>query len=381
MREVIELQRQGFALDIYSMFGGYKNSKAGPVYCMSWMDWFVFVFELLYWLIVRPVRMLVLIGRLFAKRYGSWINFAENLLGFAFGVCFARRFIRHDYRCAHATWATGPGMAVYVLKDLTGLSYTMEAHAYDVFRDGGDAFLVHKCKEAKALRSSTETTRRKLESCFGTSITTQVSCVRRGLFEIPLYRTPTTPVTKLHVLSVGRLIEKKGYLQQLEIYRELLTCGMPFHVNIVGEGPLKPKIEARIAALGLGEYVTLAGKLEYPQVEAMYAQANLFLFSGVVAASGDRDGFPNVIGEAMAHSLPVFTTDVSGTTEGVPHDVRGTVIDLAHPQQTAAHIVEVMQDALKLERLTHAAHAWVLTDFQVGVNMQRLRQVLWGAPD
>ena len=75
----------------------------------------------------------------------------------------------------------------------------------------------------------------------------------------------------------------------------------------------------------------LTGKLEYAQVEALYAQANLFLFTGLVSASGDRDGFPNVIGEAMAHSLPVFTTDVSGTTEGVRDGVRGTVVDLAHP--------------------------------------------------
>ena len=83
LREVVELQRQGLALDIYSMIGGHKDSEAGPVCCMSWLDWLCFVLELLYWLIVRPVPMLRLIKQLLFTRYGSWINFGENWLGVA----------------------------------------------------------------------------------------------------------------------------------------------------------------------------------------------------------------------------------------------------------------------------------------------------------
>jgi glycosyltransferase involved in cell wall biosynthesis len=195
---------------------------------------------------------------------------------------------------------------------------------------------------------------------------------------IPQYRAPIPPEVALEILSVGRLIEKKGYLHQLQIYAQLMACGIPFHASIVGEGPLYAELERNIEALGLSAHVTLTGKLEYAQVEALYAQANLFLFTGLVSASGDRDGFPNVIGEAMAHSVPVFTTDVSGTTEGVPHGIRGTVIDSENPVQTAAQIFAVMQNTADLERLTRAAYDWVLSDFQVGRNVQKLREALWG---
>ena len=343
LREVIELQRQGLALDIYSMLGGHADSEAGPVRCMTWLDWLWFIFELLYWLGTRPVRMLSLIRRLIFTRYGSWTNCGENLLGFAFAVRFARRFKRLEYTVSHATWATGPGMAVSALKALTGLPYTLEAHAYDVFRDGGDAFLDDKLQAADALRSSTEATTRELRSRLTACSAAQVTCVRRGLLHVPAYRAPTVPVTQLQVLSVGRLIEV-GYSQQLDIYAQLKARGMPFHATIVGEGPLYDELKAKVDALGLEAQVTLAGKLQYAQVEALYAQSNLFIFTGVVSASGDRDGFPNVIGEAMAHSLPIFTTDVSGTTEGVPHGIRGTVIDLAKPEDSAEQIVAVMQD-------------------------------------
>jgi glycosyltransferase involved in cell wall biosynthesis len=247
-----------------------------------------------------------------------------------------------------------------------------------VFRDGGDALLATKLQAAEALRSSTEATTRALQARLAPSSETQVVCVRRGLAGIPLYRAPTTPEVALEILSVGRLIEKKGYFDQLAIYAALKARGISFHVSIVGEGPLRADLDRKIAELGLRGHVTLSGKLEYAQVEALYAQANLFLFTGVVSASGDRDGFPNVIGEAMAHSVPIFTTDVSGTTEGVAHGIRGTVIDLADPQQTATQIFELMQDLAELQRLTRAAHDWVASDFQVERNVRTLRAALWG---
>ena len=77
LREVLELQRQGLDLDIYSMIGGRTASDAGPVCCMRWVDWFRFVFELLYWLCVRPVRVIGLLRRLFFRRYGSWTNWVK----------------------------------------------------------------------------------------------------------------------------------------------------------------------------------------------------------------------------------------------------------------------------------------------------------------
>lgn len=377
MREVVELQRQGVDLAIYSMLGGRADSAAGPVVCFSWRDWICVGVELVYWLSQRPWPVLALFKQLIGTRYGSWTNCGENLLGFAFALRFARHFRQQAYTCSHATWATGPGMVVYTLKQLLSLSYTLEAHAYDVFRDGGDAFLKQKLQSADAVRSSTEATTRELQTRLGAEAQTPVHCVRRGLTGIPQYRAPDVRVKTLEALSVGRLIEKKGYSQQLELYAAWMACGLSFHANIVGEGPLYADLEQKITELGLCDCVTLTGKLDYAEVEALYAQAHLFIFSGVVSTSGDRDGFPNVIGEAMAHSLPVFTTDVSGTTEGVAHGKRGIVIDLTHPASAAAQVIAVMRDAEQLQQLTRAAYDWVLAEFQVDRNVRALRGALW----
>ena len=385
LREVLELQRQGEELELYSVFGGADESEAGPVTRMHFVDWLQLLLELVYWLFLRPRVIGRTLLKLLPIGYGSWTNYGENVLGIAFGIRYARKFRAAGYTSIHATWATAPGMVVALVDQLTGIGYTMEAHAYDVFRDGGDAFLATKLAGARAIRSSTEATAAELRlrlsrvAAASEGAQPKVHCIRRGLAGIPEYKSRSAVAgrPRLRAITVGRLIEKKGYFKQLEIYQAWQQQGVDFEAVIVGEGPLYKDLKAAVIELGLDRSVQLVGKLEYAEVTELYAQSDLFVFTGVVSESGDRDGFPNVIGEAMAHSLPIFTTDVSGTTEGVPDGVRGTVISLADPEQTAAQIFGVLQDSEKLQLMTRAAHDWIVSDFQVASNVRKLKQALW----
>lgn len=342
-------------------------------------DWLRLLWECPVWLLRRPAQFFGLLGLLVPWHYRALINWAENVLGLACALRFAREFVSKGYEATHATWATAPGMASYALGVLTGLPYTLEAHAYDVFRDGGDAHLLRKLASAQRVRSSTEATARELRQRMERAgIVTPVICVRRGLESVPRALPERgLPGPLLRVLSVGRLIEKKGYLEQLEIFRAWHRSGLPFEASIVGEGPMRPMIEKRIAELGLGDEVRLLGKLDHDVVDCCYGSADLFLFCGQVSASGDRDGFPNVIGEAMAHGLPVFTTDVSGTTEGVVDGERGYVIDLSDPASCAAAIHARMQDVEAIRQVTAQALCWLQQEFDTEANVARLQGALW----
>lgn len=377
LREVEALRAQGFDFDLYSLIGGRSESSAGPVGEMGLWGWLCLPFEILYWLTAQPRTVLLLLRKLFSFGYGSWTNLAENLLGAAFAIRSARRFRDAQYHCSHATWATAPAMAAWVLQALIELPYTMEAHAYDVFRDGGDRFLVEKLRGAQAVRSSTEATSVALRERLGDQTDVEVTCVRRGLTDIPAYAAPLAIGEVMHVLSVGRLIEKKGYDQQLQLYAQWAQAGVPFRASIVGDGPLYSMLEEQINALGLVEFVCLTGKLEYAAVEAKYREADLFLFSGRISASGDRDGFPNVIGEAMAASVPVFSTDVSGTTEGIRDGETGYLIELSDMETLSARMLRLMRDTQALQHVTTEAYRWIQESFSVDENVRRLRAALW----
>lgn len=377
LREVVALKRQGLSLSIYSMIGGSADSEAGPVRCFSPIDWLRIIPEGLYWMWVRPAACQTILLHFLQARFGSWTNFGENSLGLAFALRFARQFRNEGYDYVHATWATAPGMAAYALQQLSGQVYTLEAHAYDVFRDGGDALLGPKLQQASAIRSSTDATTHALRRLQRQEFMVPVVCIRRGLAQSIPYRIPVSSGGPFNLLSVGRLIEKKGYADQLEIYAALQQAGVDFRATIVGAGPLLRPLQAQLETLGLRGIVSLKGALSYQQVSQLYAESDGFLFTGQIASSGDRDGFPNVIGEAMAHSVPVFSSDVSGTTEGIVDQETGWIIDPKDPASAAACIQKQLQAHERLISITRAAHAWVEANFRVEPNMQRLQAALW----
>jgi glycosyltransferase involved in cell wall biosynthesis len=375
LREVLELQKQGVAIDLYSIVGGQDESEAGPVVQMNAWAWVCLAPELIYWLLRKPTALGSIV-RIFFTRYGSWTNLGENLIGAAFALRFARLFRRKAYDFTHATWATAPGMAAYALRLLIGQCYTLEAHAYDVFRNGGDSHLALKLSSAKAVRSSTESTAHVLRDCVTDSVP-PVYSVRRGLPQMPDYQEPSKRAGPLQVLSVGRLIEKKGYFQQLKIYAAWKREKVPFRATIIGEGPLRGPLESAVQEYGLSGDVDLVGRLEYAEVERYYRTADLFLFTGVVSVSGDRDGFPNVIAEAMSYSLPVFSSDVSAITEVIADGTTGFIIDVNEPSAAARQISVAMAQRELLKRVTGDAHDWLLSSFDVKKNMSCLKSLLW----
>ena len=376
LREVLELRAQGVQVDVYSMWRGGVDSSSGVVTHMLFLDWLRVLPELFYWLCIRPL-VICQIFCLLCRRYGSWTNCGENILGLLFAVRFARSIRAKHYDYTHACWATAPGMAAYVLRRLTEQKYTLEAHAYDVFRDGGDTLLKDKLTAAQAVRSSTDSTAQVLHILKGAREHPKIQTIRRGLGKIPVYQERLAQKGALHVLSVGRLIEKKGYSQELEIFSAWQRQGIDFRATIIGEGPMHRLLLAKIKELGLEDRVTLIGKLPYSEVETYYKSADLFLFTGSISKSGDRDGFPNVIAEAMSYSLPVFSTAVAGTTEVIRHGETGYIVDLQDVDLAAAAIYEQMQMPESILTATRNAHQWVRDFFNVSTNIKQLSDALW----
>ena len=376
LREVIELRAQGVQVDVYSMWRGGADSSAGAVTHMLFLDWLRILPELFYWLFLRPL-VICQISFLLCRRYGSWTNCGENILGLLFALRFARSISRKNYDFTHACWATSPGMSAYVLRRLIEQKFTLEAHAYDVFRDGGDALIKDKLTAAHAVRSSTESTAQVLHTLKCAREHPQIHTIRRGLGKIPVYQERLPQKGALHVLSVGRLIEKKGYSKELEVFSAWLRQGINFHATIIGEGPMHRFLAPKIKELGLEDRVTLIGKLPYTEVETYYKSADLFLFTGSISKSGDRDGFPNVIAEAMSYSLPVFATAVAGTTEVIRHGETGYIVDLQDVDLAAEAIYEQMQMPESILTASRNAHQWVRDFFNVSTNIKQLSNALW----
>jgi glycosyltransferase involved in cell wall biosynthesis len=298
-----------------------------------------------------------------------------TLWGAAYAVCQAESFRRSDITHFHGAWATAPATAAAILSYLTGRPFSFGAHAYDVYRHNGDPFLKPKLLAAHFVHTTTEQNIRHFQSLLGDRAT-QVNIVlsRRGLdflpepFHRPSNRGP------IHLLSVARLVEKKGHLFQIGAARLLKNRGLSFHLKIVGDGPLRAALQHEIDEAGLRSEITLVGAQNIAQIREAYREADIFWHTGIVDAEGDRDGLPNVIPEAFAFGLPVISCAEPGATEAVHHEKTGLVVTEITAENLAQAVKRLAHDPILRQTLGQNGRAWVEENFLAVKNSKILAQ-------
>jgi glycosyltransferase involved in cell wall biosynthesis len=369
-REVLGLRTQGANLRIYSFWGGSRSFRGAKVERFN--KWRLIA---LLWLIPyeswrRPAVLRQVLRGLATRRPPSWLNFWENLLGAAFACVYARSFRRNPPALIHAAWGGAPATAAWLLWRLDGRRFSAAAHAYDIYEHGGDWWLREKLECARFVHTSTEMGRCSLIARGLPA--DKVACIRRGLERPPAIKSLRASRDPLRLLCVARLVEKKGLDRQLRVYAALRAAGVPFAARIVGGGPLQSSLEQLAGGLGVAADVTFTGELPQHEVWDQFAWADVLLHTGVIAPSGDRDGLPNVIPEAMSAGVLVVTSPTAAATEAVTAGVNGLVEPVDSPDAWVAALRRLAQDDALAERLRAAARRWVEENFDANRNAGRL---------
>lgn len=130
----------------------------------------------------------------------------------------------------------------------------------------------------------------------------------------------------IRVLSVGRMVEKKGYMHGLSAISHVVDMGVPVEYTIVGDGPQLADIEAAVTSLGLRNHVRLLGWQPQEAVLELMYEHHLLMMPSVTAANGDEEGVPVTLMEAMATGLPVVATRHAGIPELVQDGRSGILV-------------------------------------------------------
>ena len=369
-REVAALLARGVRLRIYSLYGGGGTFHGVTVERFSLWRLLELLWLIPFFAITRWDVFGILLRGLLTRRAPGWLNFWENMLGAGFAGVYYHAFRRDPPDLVHAAWGGAPATAAWILHRLVGLRYSAAAHAYDLYEHGGDWWLDEKLAEAAFIHTSTEMGRATLVSRGHAPERIQV--IRRGLETFPSLKPVRRERRPLRLVAVARLVPKKGLNRQLKIHAALAAAGVPFEARIVGEGPLRPELEALRRSLGLERHVTLMGHLPESAVWEQLAWADVLLHTGVVAPSGDRDGLPNVIPEAMVAGAVVVTSPVAATLEAITPGGRGLVADVDQPEEWVAALKRLSEDDELMERLQRSARAWAEANYDGRQNSARL---------
>lgn len=226
----------------------------------------------------------------------------------------ARRLARSGERHLHAHFA-GPGaLRALRLARILGLTYSVTAHAYDVWRDPRN--LTEKLTRAAFATSGCDYNVRHLRAITGPRHADRIHKIVMGV-DGERFRRATPYRGGGRVIAVGRLTPKKGFGHLIEAAALMRRDERLERVMIVGAGPLQDELATQIDRLGLGEKVVLAGALDHGHVREALEEADLLAMPCVVAPDGDRDSMPVVVKEALAMEIPVVASDEVGLPEVV----------------------------------------------------------------
>jgi glycosyltransferase involved in cell wall biosynthesis len=293
--------------------------------------------------------------------------------GFIASEVLRNRSIRH----LHAHFCHGATTITMFASRLSGLPFSFTAHAKDIYLkdlNPGD-LLSRKMSRAKFAVTCTGTNQRHLDAIRpkDAPLHTIYHGLDISLFTPAAARKPqATPV----ILSVGRFVEKKGFVYLVEACRLLRERGYRFECEIVGGRDVHFEIvERRVHELDLAGTVRLRAAVTQEELREIYESATVFALPCLVMDNGDRDGIPNVLVEAMAMQIPVVSTDVSGIPELVVTEVNGLLVPEKCPRALADAIARLLDDGDLRRRLGTEARRQVRRLFDARENAAVLRDL------
>lgn len=180
----------------------------------------------------------------------------------------------------------------------------------------------------------------------------------------------------LRILTVGRLVERKGHAQTLEALARLKKeKRLPlFRYDIVGDGLLFDEIRALANQLQLDE-VFLHGAVDDHTLSTFYESADLFVMP-VMDHPTDKEGFGLVFLEAAAHGVPSISTNIKGVDEAILDGVTGVLVEPANARELENAIVRLATDVELRQKLGTAAKLRVMQDFTCKKQFNKLEAYL-----
>ena len=302
---------------------------------------------------------------------------ARNALYFA--EFFARSGVDH----VHVHFANRAAHTAVFLKEISGIPFSVTAHGQDFMKDlGSDDLLREICAAAEFVAAETDYSRDLLRQRCPNS----AAKIHRVYNGIDLERFPAprdeaahpavAPYRLPRIVSVGRLVAFKGFDDLIDACAELARRRIDFVCDIVGDGPLRETLQAKIEQVDLSSRVNLLGSLSQGAVLEKLQAADIFALASTTDAQGATDVFPTVILEAMASARPVVSTRLAGIPELVVDGQTGMLAPPGDSTALAHALEQLLRDPELRLRFGHAGRARIEQHFRIEQTVAPLMEML-----
>ncbi|MEU7590915.1 glycosyltransferase family 4 protein [Micromonospora sp. NPDC049230] len=303
---------------------------------------------------------------------------ARGLLASTAASTLADSVARFDPDVVHAHFVNVPTSVALLLGRRLGRPVTATAHAADFLLDPDPAALRRRLARLRHLFVVSAATAGQLADRGVPIATIPHRVVRAGVDARLLAAQPTVPApapgTPARIVTVARLIPKKGIDTAIDAVARLVHAGQAIRYDIYGDGPLRDHLRRHIDSAGLADAVVLHGAVPHSVATAGLAGAQVAALPCRPAPDGDLDGIPVFLMEAASQGVPVVTTAVSGIPELVGPDC-GWLVPPNDPVALATAIRTAVAEPATAQRRAQALLLRLRSEFAPAVQADRLLSV------
>jgi colanic acid/amylovoran biosynthesis glycosyltransferase len=271
----------------------------------------------------------------------------------------------------HAHWLVPAGLVALALKSAMRIPYVLTVHGADAYALRGRLFTWLKRRIAAGAGIVSTVSEDLAASLDWSEDGSRPPVVPMGV-DVDAIQSRVSHRAPAHgrFLFVGRLAEKKGVDVLIRAVVEVPDAT----VVVVGDGPESSSLRRLVQELGLESRVQFAGRLSRPQVLDQFSRAYGLVIPSKVARSGDREGTPVVLAEAMAAGVPVVASNLGGLAEHIRSGETGFLVTPGSPRALSAALRKAMADPDAFAACAQRAEERIRTTLDIGVTRERYEQ-------
>ena len=249
-----------------------------------------------------------------------------------------------------------------------GIPSTVTAHAFDLYNNPEPDLVPHYLSSMDRIITISDYNKNFISNLIDNS--PPIDVVHAGIR--PEKFTPTEGTVTNRIFTVSRLVEKKGILDAIHSVSSAVERISSLEYHIAGTGEMRSRLEQKINVLGLADNIKLLGSVSDARLIEEYQSAEIFLLPSVIADSGDRDGIPVVLMEAMAMKTPPVSTTVSGIPELITHRENGLLVEPHDISAIADSVTELLMNNEYRKALGCSGRATVIEEYNISNEVKKL---------
>ncbi len=316
LREIVELERHHINIAIFSLKSSHEPIQhtdakrlLNHTHYVPWIGLTV-LFRNIVIFLNNPILYLSVFLRVIILHKYSFIEMAKIFAVWPKVIAFIPILQKLAPSHIHCHWANVPTTCGMILNSMTGIPYSFTAHAHDIV--SSKKTLKHKIASATFVATCTQRNVAVLRRLVSKNSSKKIQLVRHFLTLSPVSKSIDSSNPPI-ILSVGSLQSYKGFDILLKSISLLAKRHVPFHLNIIGEGPERQNLEAFCQANGLANSVTFFGALDQETVLNEMSRATIFALASRDLPNGDN--LPNVLVEAALCETPIVATPIGSIPE------------------------------------------------------------------